>query len=64
MIGVFLIVLMDLLAEKRHRITDEQMGDVLRQQMINIAIAQFLVNVLVIRQRHIIVSASGNKSEQ
>lgn len=34
-IGIFLIVLMDFLGEQRHRIPDEEMRDMLRQQMID-----------------------------
>lgn len=61
MISIILVILVNLLREERYSVANEEMCNVHRQRVIDAALAQFLVDRLVMHYVDIIVS-KGEKN--
>lgn len=60
-IGFFLVVLVNFLAEQRHRVSDEEMSNVLGEQMINSTVAEHLIILFVVSQLDVVVSLTFSR---
>lgn len=58
MVNLLLVVLVDLLGKERYRVADEQVGNVLGQQVVNVGRPQLGVDLRVVHQLNVVVGGA------